>query len=185
MRIAPTILFLTSLLLPGACGHGGGGGTPGAGGGDGAASVTPPTPNGAGAAGMMEGRWVVVSAELVPDIHNLDADVAGASIGVDSEFQFQNGQLLTVDGEDAGSPPAAQGYPANDFLTNTTAGNVTIFLVGATFPPQFLGGGKLRMGIVFGTTSPTQAVAESIETYEFANPAIKRWGHYRAVLERR
>lgn len=182
--LIPMRLFLLSLIPVTFAGCGGGGGGSNSNAGNGHGNVLPPTPQGAGVAGLMHGRYVVTSIEVVPDANNSNPNPSGATLAVGSIFDFDNGTVLTINGDDphdAGGSVGG-GFPANEFYSNGPTGNVTTFCVGATFPPTFLGGGFLRLGMVSGTTSATAAIAESIEWYQFATPPVASWGHYRAVL---
>ena len=188
--IRTTTMWLVLAASLGVMGCGGGGGGGGGNGAIGTPDIAAPSPGTAvGTAGRMEGRWRVVSCEVVPDANNRNTDPGSTKLAPGTELRFQDGRLVALDDEDPGHPDPGRGQqsiPVHiDFLRNSPEGNVTVFLLGFTIGDNpLLGPGRSRCGMTIGTTSATTAEAALIEIQQIPRIGEDTQGLYHARLQR-
>ena len=113
--------------------------------------------------GIKDGRISAIGKAGNPNI--MDGVDPSLIIGPGTEIEFANGVVVSINDDGSAGPISGggdHGVAANEFFANGPfEDGLTLFASGTTFPGDFLGGGFLRYGVLFGTTSATTAIVAS------------------------
>lgn len=170
------ISFLPLLcVVAAACSSGGGGGgnplqpskDPGV--------YTPEVAPGIGAAGAMDGIWLVTSTSLVADARTRNPNLDDAQFLVGDVIEFREGRVY--EGEDdfpeVDDPAGPQVEVVVEFAVNDPIPEGTLYGFGFRVGPnEALGAGAIRVAAIFGTTGPMSATGMLVEEHQFAGGLV-------------